>query len=129
MTNLAKNIIKKQADLMLEQMEYSAEIIVPTLIQRGYKVVEVSSGGALGEITFEGKQYSYMAKPCSYKANPVSLELALPEFFEEIITTITQCVKNKAEQLIIMYVPVALEHNTPTVRFVSYFDVVVFFIA
>lgn len=113
-------INKKMLDILADKMEFASDKIVEFLNSRGYKVIDTNK--ILGEIEYNDVKYSFTAKPSSYTLNPTSLCLATDT--EKTLKAITQCVPNKEDYLIVMYLPIVLESDLRQVRFSSYFDVI-----
>ena len=105
---------------LLDMMTQSSEEIIRDLIERGYKVVDVTCGA--NYVEYNGKEYHYLTKPITYSVSPIGLSYLLNN--DEILSTIEKCVPDKDEYFIAMYMPIHLYTLSPQVRFVSFFDVI-----
>lgn len=113
-------INKKMLDVLADKMKFASNKVIELLTNMGYKVIDTNT--LLGEIEYNGAKYHFTAKPAGYTLNPTTYCLATRT--DETLKAITQCVPNKEDYLIVMYLPIVLETNTPQVIFSSYFDVI-----
>ena len=121
-----RKILDSQNKITSDLMVSQSDMIISDLRKDGYKVAEVESGGFIGFIEFDGNEYQYVAKPCSFIHNPLDLIgfMADIKMWRDVLRTITQRVPDKNDYLIVMCAPISLEYSSENVRFVSYFDVV-----
>lgn len=115
-----KAINKQCLDCMLDQMVYNSGYIIDTLVDRGYKIVDVTVGA--GDVKYNKKIYPYVTKPISYPCNPNGISLIINH--DEILKTIEDSVPDKDKYFIAMYMPIHLDDLGAQVRFVACFDVI-----